>query len=99
MLLLLCLSIPAATPTWSPGDEELEQAALAVSLLAALPGALAPRTSSGAAAAAVSGAGGVAAGVLAGLRRDLWRLWLVLAGHDRRNGRAVSSIVVSLTEV
>lgn len=85
-----------ATPAWSPGDEELEQAALAVSLLAALPGALAPRAGSGAAAAAVSGAGGVAAGVLAGLRRDLWRLWLVLAGHDRRDGRAVSSIVAQL---
>ncbi|KAF6258705.1 hypothetical protein COO60DRAFT_1638930 [Scenedesmus sp. NREL 46B-D3] len=82
-----------ATPAWSPGDEELEQAALAVSLLAALPGA--PRAAGGA-AAAMSGAGGVAAGVLAGLRRDLWQLWKELAGHDRREGRAVSSIVAQL---
>lgn len=78
-----------ATAAWSPGDEELEQAALAVSLLAALPGALSSRS------AAANGAAAVAAGVLAGLRRDLWRLWLVLAGHDRREGGMVSSIVVS----
>lgn len=39
------------------------------------------------------------AGALAGLRRDLWRLWLVLAGHDRKEGRMVSSIVVSCSSL
>lgn len=66
-----------ATASWAPGDEELEMAALAVSLLSQLPNA----TRSG--------------GALGGLRRELWRLWLVLAGRDRREGGALSSIVVS----
>ncbi|KAF8066245.1 NUP205 [Scenedesmus sp. PABB004] len=73
------------TPAWAPGDEELEQAALAVSLLAALPGGL----------LAAPGAGG-AGSALAGLRRDLWRLVLVLGGHDRKDGGGASSIVAQL---
>jgi hypothetical protein len=71
----------AATATWAPGDEELEQAALAVGLLARLPGALLP-----AGAAGANSGGGAAAGSLSSLQRDLWRLWLVLAGHDRDSG-------------
>lgn len=68
-----------ATAAWAPGDEELEMAALAVSLLSMLPGALSAGSK----------------GALTGLRRDMWRLWLVLAGHDRKDGTAASSIVVS----
>jgi hypothetical protein len=80
---------PAATATWAPGDEELEQAALAVSLLARLPGALLPPSGAGA------GAGAAATGNLSGLRRDLWRLWLVLAGSDRDSSSGNNGMVSS----
>jgi hypothetical protein len=79
-----------ASPSWTPGDEELEQAALAVSLLARLPGALHSHD-----ALLAAGAGSVAlAGSLSGLRDDMWQLWQALAGHDK-SGAAASGILVS----
>jgi hypothetical protein len=79
-----------ASPSWTPGDEELEQAALAVSLLARLPGAL---HSHDAPLAAGAGSGGLV-GSLSGLRDDMWQLWQALAGHEK-SGAAASGILVS----
>lgn len=79
----------AASPSWTPGDEELEQAALAVSLLARLPGALRSHDAllaAGASAAAMAGS-------LSGLRDDMWQLWQALAGHDKSEA-AASGILV-----
>lgn len=81
----------AASPSWTPGDEELEQAALAVSLLARLPGALRSHDAllaAGAAPSAITGA-------LSGLRDDMWQLWQALAGHDKGDA-AASGILVSV---
>lgn len=84
---VLWLSLCAASASWTPGDEELEQAALAVSLLARLPGALHSHD-----ALLAAGAGSVAlAGSLSGLRDDMWQ---ALAGHEK-SGAAASGILVS----
>lgn len=82
----------AASPSWTPGDEELEQAALAVSLLARLPGAL---RSHDALLAAGAGAAASMAGSLSGLRDDMWQLWQALAGHDKSEA-AASGILVGV---
>jgi hypothetical protein len=79
---------PTGSPSWTPGDEELEQAALAVSLLARLPGALRSHD-----ALLAAGASAAATGSLSGLRDDMWLLWQALAGHDKDAG-AVSGILV-----
>lgn len=88
---------PTASPSWTPGDEELEQAALAISLLARLPGALRSHDSllqaGPVGAAAAAAAAGPAPGSLAGLRDDMWQLWQALAGHDR-DGAAAGGILV-----
>ena len=88
-----CL-LAAASPSWTAGDEELEQAALAVSLLARLPGALRSQDALLAAGAAPS----AAAGALSGLRDDVWQLWQALAGHDKGDA-AASGILVRLVGV
>jgi hypothetical protein len=79
---------PTGSPSWTPGDEELEQAALAVSLLARLPGVLRSHD-----ALLAAGASAAATGSLSGLRDDMWQLWQALAGHDKDAG-AVSGILV-----
>jgi hypothetical protein len=81
-------SPPTGSPSWTPGDEELEQAALAVSLLARLPGALRSHD-----ALLAAGASAAATGSLSGLRDDMWQLWQALAGHDKGAG-ALSGILV-----
>jgi len=92
------MRLPTASPSWTPGDEELEQAALAISLLARLPGALRShdallQAGPAGAAAAAAAAAGPAPGSLAGLRDDMWQLWQALAGHDR-DGAAAGGILV-----
>lgn len=79
---------PTGSPSWTPGDEELEQAALAVSLLARLPGALRSHD-----ALLAAGASAAATGSLSGLRDTMWQLWQALAGHDK-DAAAVSGILV-----
>jgi hypothetical protein len=71
--LLARLLSEAASPgsmTWAPGDEELEQASLAVQLVAGLPQLLAPDPAAGRAGA---------------LRRPLLALWPALCGDDARS--------------
>jgi hypothetical protein len=77
--LLARLLTEAASPgsmQWAPGDEELEQAALAVRLASGLPQLLASD-------------GGAAAGRGAALRRPLLALWPALCGDDARSGSPI----------
>lgn len=87
----VCLHV-TASPSWTPGEEELEQAALAVSLLARLPGAL--RSNDALLPGSDAAAATAVAGSLSGLRDDMWLLWQALAGHDR-DGQQASGILVS----
>jgi hypothetical protein len=64
---------------WAPGDEELEQAALAVQLVSGLPELLAPDAASRRAGA---------------LRRPLLALWPALCGDDAKSGSPIVARVL-----